>query len=188
MRCIHELPNWPNFSWDCGDLLTLLTVVRFRQGLLLGRMKSLGFSLRNEAQLSTLTDDVAKSSAIEGERLDAEEVHSSIARGLGMDLVGMVSPGRKVEGVVEMMLDATQNYARPLTLDRLFDWHACLFPTGRSGRQRITVGAWRTDATSPMQVVSGPFERETVHFEAPLAARLPREVTAFLQWFEKDEQ
>jgi Fic family protein len=147
-------------------------------------MESLGFELRREAILVTLTDDVVKSSEIEGEDLDREQVRSSIARRLGMDIAGAVQWDRNVEGVVEMMLDATQNFALPLTEGRMFAWHAALFPTGRSGMSRITVGAWRLDEEGPMQVVSGPYGREKVHYQAPAAERLAEEMNAFLAWVE----
>ncbi len=149
-------------------------------------MEALGFQLRQEAVLQTLTEDVVESSEIEGEKLDARQVRSSIARRLGMDVGGLEAPDRHVEGVVEMMLDATRHYDAPLTAERLFAWHASLFPTGRSGMRKIRVGAWRDDGTGPMQVVSGPIGRERVHFEAPSAARLEREVQAFLDWFNED--
>ena len=183
MSYIHENPDWPNLRWDDAKLLPLLADVRHRQGRLLGRMEGLGFRLRAEASLTTLTADVIKSSAIEGAVLDAEQVRSSIARRLGLDFGGKVQTSRDVEGVVEMMLDATQKYAQPLTAERLFSWHASLFPTGRSGMRRITVGAWRPADIGPMQVVSGPIGRERVHFEAPSADRLKREVSFFLKWF-----
>jgi Fic family protein len=147
-------------------------------------MEGLGFRLRAEASLTMLTSDVIKSSAIEGSLLDAEQVRSSIARRLGLDFGGNAKANRDVEGVVEMMLDAAQKYAEPLTSERLFGWHASLFPTGRSGMRRITVGAWRPADIGAMQVVSGPMGRERVHFEAPTADRLEREVSAFLGWFE----
>ena len=188
MPYIHEQPEWPNLRWDDVRLLPLLAEIRHRQGRLLGRMEGLGSRLRAEASLTTLTSDVIQSSAIEGERLDAAQVRSSIARRLGLDFGGSVKAGREVEGVVEMMLDATQKYAEPLTAERLFGWHAALFPTGRSGMRRITVGAWRPASAGPMQVVSGPIGRERVHFEAPEAKRLRREVAAFLDWFEKTKQ
>ncbi len=149
-------------------------------------MEALGFHLRQEAVLQTLTEDVVKSSEIEGEKLDASQVRSSIARRLGMDVGGTEAADRHIEGVVEMMLDATRHYDQPLTAERLFAWHASLFPTGRSGMRKIRVGAWRDDSTGPMQVVSGPIGRERVHFEAPAAARLEREMQAFLDWFNED--
>ena len=184
MSYIHQGPEWPNLRWDNAKLLPLLADVRHRQGRLLGRMEGLGFRLRAEASLTTLTSDVIKSSAIEGSLLDAAQVRSSIARRLGLDFGGPAKASRDVEGVVEMMLDATQKYAEPLTAERLFGWHASLFPTGRSGMRRITVGAWRPADIGAMQVVSGPIGRERIHFEAPMADRLGREVRAFLDWFE----
>ena len=180
---VHEHQNWPNFTWDVGSLVSKLADRRHRQGRLLGRMEGLGFELKCEASLSTLTNDVVKSSAIEGENLNPEEVRSSIARRLGIDIAGLIPASRDVEGIVEMMLDATQQFSKPLTKDRLFDWHAALFPTGRSGTHKITVGGWRTIDAGPMQVVSGPIGKEKVHFEAPDADRLEKEMHAFLKWF-----
>lgn len=180
---VHEHQNWPNFTWDVGSLVSKLADIRHRQGRLLGRMEGLGFELKCEASLSTLTNDVVKSSAIEGENLNPEEVRSSIARRLGIDIAGLIPASRDVEGIVEMMLDATQQFSKPLTKDRLFDWHAALFPTGRSGTHKITVGGWRTIDAGPMQVVSGPIGKEKVHFEAPDADRLEKEMHAFLKWF-----
>ncbi|MEK7757678.1 MAG: DUF4172 domain-containing protein, partial [Planctomycetota bacterium] len=152
---IYNHPDWPRLSWDRESLAERLSVVRHEQGRLLGRMEALGFKLRQEAVLKTLTADVLKSSEIEGEQLDAEQVRSSIARRLGMDAGGLKPVDRNVEGVVEMMLDATRHYEQPLTAERLFAWHASLFSTGRSGMSRIRVGAWRDDSSGPMQVVSG---------------------------------
>jgi len=149
-------------------------------------MEALGFQLQQEAVLQTLTEDVVKSSEIEGEKLDASQVRSSIARRLGMDAGGLEAPDRHVEGVVEMMLDATRHYDQPLTAERLFAWHASLFPTGHIGMRKIRVGAWRDDSTGPMQVVSGPIGRERVHVEAPAAARLDGEMKVFLDWFNED--
>jgi Fic family protein len=180
---IHELDDWPGFRWNAERLAGKLALVRHEQGRLLGRMENLGFPLRQEAVLGTLTQDVLKSSEIEGEMLDPETVRSSIARKLGIDIGGLKPVDRDVEGVVEMMLDATRNYAEPLTEERLFAWHGSLFPTGRSGLKRVVTGAWRTDSGRPMQVVSGPLGREKVHFEAPAAARLDGEMGAFLNWF-----
>ena len=181
---IWQQENWPDLTWDNGRLAALLGQVSREQGRLLGRMQDLGFELRREAQLSTLTEDVVRSSEIEGEKLDSDQVRSSIARRLGMDVGGLVPADRDVEGVVEMMLDATTNYTQPLTADRLFGWHAALFPTGRSGLQKITVGNWRDDSSGPMQVVSGPIGRQKVHYEAPPAARVPGDMARFLNWFE----
>ena len=183
MPYIHEQPEWPDFTWNDHELSPALAELRHRQGRLLGRMEALGFDLRAEASLSMLTSDVLTSSAIEGEHLNPEEVRSSIARRLGLDVGGYVPASRDVEGIVEMMLDATQNYDQPLSDERLFDWHAALFPTGRSGMHRITVAAWRPEEAGQMQVVSGPVGGEKVHFEAPVAGRLDHEMTAFLGWF-----
>ena len=180
---IHELPNWPKLEWDQRGLAKQLAAVRHRQGRLIGRMQALGFPLREEAVLQTLTEDVLKSSEIEGEILDKAQVRSSIARRLGMQAAALPSADRNVEGVVEMMLDATQKYKEKLTQDRLFGWHASLFPTGRSGMRKIIVGAWRDDKSGPMQVISGPHGRERVHYEAPAAGRLDAEMQAFLDWF-----
>jgi Fic family protein len=181
---IHEQKEWPKFTWDLHQLAPKLMGIRYEQGKLLGRMESLGFSLKQEASLHTLTNDIVKSSAIEGETLNPEEVRSSIARRLGMDIGGLLPTSRDVEGIVEIMLDATQNYQDPLTVERLFAWHCALFPTGRSGMRRITVGDWRPLSAGPMQVVSGPIGREKVHFEAPIASRIDGEMTLFLKGFE----
>jgi Fic family protein len=180
---IHERADWPKLHWNSEALTDLLAEVRHRQGRLLGQMQALGFGLQEEAVLRTLTEDVVKSSAIEGQELDPAAVRSSIARRLGMDVGGLKPADRDVEGVVEMMLDATRNYDKPLTEERLFGWHASLFPTGRTGMRRITVGGWRNDSDGPMQVVSGPVGKERVHFEAPKAPRLAEEMTEFLNWF-----
>jgi len=182
MPYIHEHPDWPGFTWSADALSDRLAALRHRQGRLLGRMEGLGFDLRAEAFLRTLTEDVVKSSDIEGEHLDSNAVRSSIARRLGIDIGALAPTERHVEGVVDMMLDATRSYSRPLTADRLFGWHAALFPTGRSGMTRITVGDWRDGTAGPMQVVSGVYGRERVHFEAPVATRLPDEMEAFLAW------
>ncbi|MGV8998280.1 MAG: Fic family protein [Parvibaculaceae bacterium] len=185
---IHERKKWPTFRWNEGLLTQRLAQVRHRQGRLIGRMEALGFDLRAEAVLVTLTEDVLKSSEIEGEILDKEQVRSSIARRLGMDIGALVPADRHVEGVVEMMLDATQNYADDLSSERLFAWHAALFPTGRSGMSKIVVGAWRDENSGPMRVVSGPIGRERVHYEAPVAGRIETEMSTFLQWFADDTQ
>src|SRR6202140_2319806 len=181
---IHNLPGWPQFQWDREKLEDRLGVTHHEQGRLLGRMEGLGFKARQEAVLKTLTEDVLKSSEIEGERLDPDQVRSSIARRLGMDIGGLKPADRNVEGVVEMMLDATGGYDRPLTDERLFGWHASLFPTGRSGMTKIKTGAWRDESAGPMQVVSGAMGKKKVHFEAPKADRLKKEMAAFLDWFE----
>lgn len=184
---IHQLPHWPKFSWNQESLTPLLTYIRNRQGRLMGRMEAMGFQLKAEANLKTLTLDVLKSSEIEGELLDVEQVRSSIARKLGLDIAGLVPTDRYVDGVVEMLLDATQNYQHPLSADRLYGWHAALFPTGRSGMHKITVGAWRDNTKDdPMQVVSGALGKEKVHFEAPIADRLEAEMKQFIDWFNED--
>ncbi len=180
---IHERTSWPRFQWDREQLAEPLAAVRLQQGRLIGHMEALGFTLRTEAVLQTLTSDVIKSSEIEGERLDTEQVRSSIARRLGVDIGALKPADRNVEGVVEMMLNATGHYDKPLTAIRLFAWQASLFPTGRSSMRKIKTGRWRDDSTGPMQVVSGPPHREKVHFEAPAAGRLPAETKAFLKWF-----
>jgi Fic family protein len=185
---IYQLPSWPELRWDSERLAAPLASGRHRQGRLIGHMKALGFDLRQEAVLRTLTADVLKSSEIEGERLDTEQVRSSIARRLGMDVGGLKPPDRNVEGIVAMMLDATEHYAQPLTFERLCSWHASLFPTGSSGMRKIKVGAWRDDSTGPMQVVSGPIGRERVHFQAPPAQHLDAEMQSFLHWFEADAE
>jgi Fic family protein len=183
---IYEKKQWPNFIWDDKALASLLAEARHRQGRLLGKMEALGFLIRQETNLNILTTDVVTSSAIEGERLDTDEVQSSIARRLGIPQQNHKPVGRDVEGIVEMMLDATQNFDQVLTAERLFDWHAAMFPTGRSGMHRITVGAWRPAEAGPMHVVSGPMGHETVHYQAPEAARLDAEMTKFLSWFETE--
>lgn len=183
MVFIHSKPGWPKFIWDAHALGGMLSEVRHKQGRLLGRMESIGFELRAEASLGTLVRDVVKTSAIEGERLDPLEVRSSLAKRLGLDIAGLPRAGRDVDGVVEMMLDATQGFERLLTADRLFTWHASLFPSGRSGLNVVTVGTWRTRDDGPMQVISGPIGRERVHFEAPSWDRLETEMRRFLAWF-----
>ncbi len=181
---IHEHKSWPKFTWNAEKLTSKLADIRFRQGCLLGRMQSLGFELRQEASLNVLTSDVVKTSAIEGEHYNCEEVRSSIARRLGIDLKNSVPSTRYIDGVVEVMLDATQQYSKNLTKERLFNWHAALFPTGRSGINAIAVGNWRAVESDPMQVISGPFGKERIHFEAPSAERIEKETNFFLQWFE----
>jgi Fic family protein len=184
---VHQLADWPKFRWDQLKLSDLLASVRFRQGRLIGNMQALGFSLREEAMLQTLTQEVIKSSEIEGEVLDQNQVRSSLARRLGIDIAGSVPADRNVEGVVDMMLDATQNFLASLTDERLFGWQAALFPTGRSGMHKITVGAWRTGEKGPMQVVSGAIGKEKVHYEAPEAGKVDAEMTSFLAWFNQEQ-
>ncbi|MFO7671711.1 MAG: Fic family protein [Bacteroidales bacterium] len=183
---IHQRKDWPNFNWDNDTLLPYVSMVRNLQGRLIGRMESLGFRLREEALLDTLTVDIIQSSAIEGEFLNPDEVRSSVARRLGIDISGLPEASLNVDGIVEMMLDATQNYEAPLTKDRLCGWHASLFPTGRSGMHKITVGDWRHDEQGPMHVISGPMGREKVHYTAPEAKRLETEMNRFIQWFNTD--
>ncbi|MBV9510195.1 MAG: Fic family protein [Caulobacteraceae bacterium] len=180
---IHELKEWPKFHWSHERIADQLALVSRHQGRLIGRMEALGFPLRAEAVLQSLTEEVTQSSEIEGEVLDREQVRSSIARRLGIDIGALAPADRNVEGVVEMMLDATQSYDQPVTEERLFGWHAALFPTGYSGVAMITVAAWRADKSGPMQVVSGPIGRQKIHYEAPAAARLRGEMRAFLKWF-----
>lgn len=183
MPFIHQENNWPNFTWKNDEIINLLSEARNLQGRLIGKMESLGFDLRNEALLDTLTLDVLKSSEIEGEYLNPDQVRSSIARRLGMEIAGSVESDRNVDGVVEMMVGATQNCFKPLTSERLFDWHAALFPTGRSGMYKITVADWRKDTTGPMQVVSGALGKEMVHFQAPDSIIVEKEMNQFLDWF-----
>lgn len=180
---IYQQDDWPSFKWNSDEFVGLLSEARNLQGRLIGKMESLGFDLKNEAFLDTLTLDVLKSSEIEGELLNPDQVRSSIARKLGMEIAGSVESDRNVDGVVEMMLDATQNCFKPLTKERLFDWHAALFPTGRSGMTKITVADWRKDTSGPMQVVSGAMGKEKVHFQAPDSSRVDNEMNIFLNWF-----
>lgn len=184
---IYQHTNWPNFTWDNSSILPLLANVRNLQGKLIGKMENIGFDLNNESNLETLTLDVVKSSEIEGEILDSEQVRSSIARRLGLDIPGLIESDRNVEGMVDMMMDAVQNYTKPLSAERLFDWHSALFPMGKSGMYRISVGDWRNDATGPMQVISGPIGKETVHFQAPDASLIPQEMEAFINWFNSND-
>lgn len=180
---IWEQPQWPEWQFDLARLAGRLAEVRHLQGRLIGRMEALGFQLQNEAELSTLTQDIIKTSEIEGEKLPAEQVRSSLAYRLGLNVGALPAVDRHVDGMVEMMLDATHNYARPLTAKRLFSWHGALFPTGRSGMLKVRVATWRTDAAGPMQVVSGAFGHEKVHYQAPPATQLEQEMAVFLTWF-----
>jgi len=180
---IYEQNNWPMFQWDNARLAPLLAAAHRQSGRLLAQMETLGFKLTNEAVLRTLTLDVVKNSEIENEILDPNQVRSSIARRLGMDVAGLVPVNRNVDGVVEMMLDATQHCDQPLNKQRLFGWHQSLFPTEYSGLRRIVVANWRNDEKGPMQVVSGPIGRERVHFEAPAADQVDKEMAAFFAWF-----
>lgn len=184
---LHEKENWTDFTWSNNQVTQKLGEARNLQGKLLGKMESLGFGLQNEAVLNTLTLDIIKSSEIEGEILEAEQVRSSIARRLGIDIAGSIESERYIEGVVEMMLDATQRYNLPLTKDRLFGWHAALFPSGWSNLYKITVANWRKDTTGPMQVISGPMGKEKVHYQAPSSDRIESEMERFLYWFENED-
>ena len=181
---IWQRPEWPQFQQDTVRLANHLAHTRHIQGKLLGRMAALGFEMRSEAILRTLTEDVVKTSEIEGEFLAPDQVRSSVANRLGLDIGGLPAADRNVDGAVEMVLDATRNYTAPLTEERLFSWHAALFPTGRSGMRRIRVGQWRDDADGSMDVVSGPIGRQRVHYTAPPAERLGEEIAKFLEWFE----
>ena len=185
---VYQNPDWPNFTWQDEELAQPLAAVRHRQGRLVGRMQGLGFDLRNEANLKTLTQDVLKSSEIEGERLDADQVRSSVARRLGMNIAGLVPVDRHIDGVVQMMVDATGNYNKELTDERLFGWQAAMFPDGRSGMHKIRTGAWRDNRKDdPMQVVSGAMGKQRVHFEAPPSDSLKKEMKAFLKWFNGEQ-
>lgn len=186
---IHELRDWPTFIWDSKALAPLLSEVRLDQGLLVGKMRGYGLASRWTATLKVLTEETIKSSAIEGVKLDPENVRSSLARRLGLEVGGLTAhKDRTVDGVVEMMLDATQQFSKPLTKERLFDWHAHLFPGVRTTRDKFRVGAWRDDSQGPMQVVSGPVGRHKVHYEAPTADRVESEMRRFFAWFGGNEQ
>ncbi len=185
---IHEKGNWTDFTWDNHKVMIKLGEARNQQGRLFGKMESFGFDLQSEAVLNTITLDVVKSSEIEGEILEIEQVRSSIARRLGIDIAGSVQSDRHIEGIVEMMLDATQRFDLPLTKERLFGWHAALFPSGYSDIYKITVADWRKDTTGPMQVVSGAMGKEKVHFQAPSSERIEAEVVKFLSWFENEHE
>jgi len=185
---IYEQSDWPRFKWSDSRLITLLPEVRNIQGLVIGKMRALGFELQNQANLEILTQDVLKSTEIEGEILNPEQVRSSIARRLGLDISGLVHSDRNVDGVVEMMLDATGNYDKPLTKERLFGWHNALFPTGFGGMYKIIIGSWRDDSTGPMQVVSGPMGKEKVHYQAPAAELLDKQMGHFFKWINDKQQ
>lgn len=180
---IYDLSDWPAFRWNREVIEKLSTGIQIEQARLMGRLESLGLRVRQEAELQTLTEEVLKSSEIEGEKLDPEQVRSSIARRLGMDIGGLKPVDRNVEGIVALMLDATRQYETPLSDSRLFTWHRSLFPLGRNQTGPIKVGMWRDDDSGPMQVVSGPLGHERVHFEGPPAARIPSEMQRFLDWF-----
>ena len=183
---IHQQNEWPTFSWDNEQILLSLGTVRNMQGKIMGRMESLGFDLRKEAELDTLTQDVLKSTEIEGELLNPDQVRSSIARRLGLEISGSVESDRNVDGMVDMMMDAMQHFDKPLTSDRLFNWHSALFPAGRSGMYKITVADWRNDSTGPMQVVSGAMGKEKVHYQAPDSSLIKSEMVRFIDWFNNE--
>lgn len=187
-RYIWQNEAWPNFVYDQSRVAPLLAQVHRAQGHLLGRMHDIGLDLRDQAAVRVLTEDVLKTSEIEGEKLNRDSVRSSIARRLGVDIGALAPADRQADGVVDMVLDATQRYDEPLTVERLYGWHAALFPVGYSSLNRIRVGQWRDDSQGPMQVVSGPIHRQKVHFEAPPADRLDIEVQDFLNWFNSDQQ
>ncbi|MFH1878961.1 MAG: Fic family protein [Candidatus Omnitrophota bacterium] len=188
MKYIHQLKTWPKFTWDLKKISTLLGPVRNHQGRLTGSMEALGFNLKTEAVLKTLTLDIVKSSEIEGEVLDLEQVRSSVANKLGLNVAGLIPSDRYIDSIVEMMLDASLNYDKSLTKDRLLGWHASLFPSGRSGMHKVKPGAWRDDKHGPMKVVSGAIGHERTHFEAPAAERLNDEIKFFLKWFNSAEE
>ena len=183
---IHQQNEWPTFSWDNEQILLSLGTVRNMQGKIMGKMESLGFDLRKEAELDTLTQDVLKSTEIEGELLNPDQVRSSIARRLGLEISGSVESDRNVDGMVDMMMDAMQHFDKPLTSDRLFNWHSALFPAGRSGMYKITVADWRNDSTGPMQVVSGAMGKEKVHYQAPDSSLIKSEMVRFIDWFNNE--
>lgn len=183
-KYIYQHKQWPDFQWDANVFSTLLASVRFKQGRLIGQMENLGFQLQKEATVMAMTEEVIKSSEIEGEILDVAQVRSSIARRMGIDVAGIIPSDRQVDGVVEMMMDATQNFNQALTVERLFGWHALLFPTGRSGARKIVVGNLRNNAKEdPMQVISGAMGRERVHFQAPDSVYVSTEINTFISWF-----
>lgn len=184
---IHQLPDWPRFRWSQERLAGKLAAVRHRQGRMLGRIEGFGIKLRDEAVLYTLTEEVVKTSQIEGELLDRDQVRSSLARRLGIDIGALTPSDRNVDGIVQVILDATQSYDQPITPERLFGWHAALFPTSYSELRKITVGNWRTEEAGPMQVVSGPHGRQRIHYEAPEADRVPQEMGGFIAWFNQDQ-
>lgn len=186
---IYQHKDWPNFTWNTEAIATRLAMVRHHQGRVMGKMENLGFNLQMEANLFTLTLDVLKSNEIEGELLNADQVRSSIARKLGIDMAGLVPADRSVEGIVEMMLDATQHFQLPLTHERLFEWHANMFPDGKSGHHKIVTGNYRDNPTEdPMVIVSGPSGRERIHYKAPDSALLHGEMTKFLHWFNTNNE
>lgn len=184
---LYHNPNWPLFEWNSEKFLPLLSNVRNRQGKLIGKMGTLGFDLRNEANLEILTQEIIKSTEIEGEILEKGQVRSSIARKLGLDISGLVYSERHVDGIVDLMIDATKNFDKELNKERLFSWHSALFPTGESGMYKITAGHWRDDSKGPMRVVSGAIGKEKVHFQAPPASVIENEMRLFFDWFNLEQ-
>ena len=185
---IYKNLQWPNFIWNFNSIAELLSNVRHKQGKLIGRMQGLGFEFQNEAVFEFITQDVLKTSEIEGEILSDDQVRSSLAKHLGVTLNNPVAVGKKIDGIVQLLLDATQNFKNLLTQRRMFDWHAGLFPTGRSGIRKIQIGTWRNDSDGPMQVISGPMGKKKVHFQAPSANKINSEINSFLKWFNQEEQ
>ena len=186
-KYIHEHIDWARFRWNSDVIMTPLSRIRNTQGRLMGKMTSLGWVLREDAQLDTTVADILKTSEIEGESLNLQQVRSSVARRMGLNIEGLIPSDQLVDGIVQMSLDASQNFKAPLTQERLFGWHAALFPTGRSGMHKIMVGGWRQDLAGPMQVVSGRMGKEIIHYQAPPAEQLDREMDAFLAWFESED-
>lgn len=184
---IYKNPNWPIFNWNSEKLLPLLSIVRIKQGKLIGKMGTLGFELRNEANLEILTTEIIKSTEIEGEILNREQVRSSIARRLGLEISGLVYSEQHVDGIVDLTIDATKNFDKELNNERLFSWYAALFPTGQSGLYKIVTGKWRNDSTGPMQIVSGALGKEKVHYQAPPALKIENEMRIFLDWFNLEQ-
>lgn len=182
-KYLYQYENWPHFTWNIEELSYLLAEVRNRQGRLIGKMEALGFDLQNEAYLETLTADVLKTNEIEGIVFNKEEVRSSVAKRLGIDTGNSSVIDRNIEGIVDVMFDATRNFKEPLTKERLFSWHYAMFPMGRSGMSKIITGNWRDDYTGPMQVISGSMGREKIHYEAPSAKIIDKEISIFLNWF-----
>jgi len=187
MKYIYQNIDWAKFFWNGEKILKLLSEVKLAQGFLLGKMSSLGFEIKNNALVNVLTENILKSSEIEGEILNAEQVRSSISRKLGLEATNNIPSERNVEGIVEMMLDATQNYDKPITKERIVGWHAALFPTGYSGMYKINVGDYRNDEKGPMQVVSGAIGKEKIHYEAPSADILEAEMNKLFEYINKND-
>jgi Fic family protein len=188
-RYIWQWPSWPEFRWNNATLLKLLGVTRFQQGSLLTQMKGLGFEVRQQSRAEVLIEEALKTSEIEGERLDPNAVRSSVARRLGLPTAGIASTtNQQADGVVQILLDATLNFEQELTAERLFGWHAALFPTGYSGLHKIRVASWRDDRDGPMRIISGPAGSEKIHYEAPPAERLGNEMNHFFRWWERSRK